>query len=232
VLLKWDCILRIKSSDLSSFKIEYNSALLDGQSLDAKTSIWIWILGPYGLSLLGRKNSRQQISVICCWGHTFKILKHISVIYEAIVTRIYKILGSLYDCNIPPPKKIKAFYSKASLVFAAYCSCFFCNINWNLCISWVESGVLVNRLAQPPPLPWLWVPQCSTRLSYSIEEIQSIFSASHHFIHHSSGRWKVLRSGHGKSRMSVMRIVGSSDRLRRKAESVVEGTRWQERTKQ
>ena len=52
------------------------------------------------------------------------------------------------------------------------------------------------------------------------EEIQNTFSASHHFIHHSSGRWKVLRSGHGKSRMSVMRIVGSSDRLRRKAESI------------
>ena len=89
-----------------------------------------------------------------------------------------------------------------------------------ICISWVESGELVNRLAQPPPLPWLRVPQCSTRLSYSIEEIQNTFCASHHFIHHSSGQWKVLRSGHGKSRMSVMRIVGSSDRLRRKAESI------------
>jgi hypothetical protein len=82
------------------------------------------------------------------------------------------------------------------------------------------AGELVNRLAQPPPMHWLRVPQCSPRLSYSIEEIQNTFCASHHFIHHSSRRCKVLRSGHGKSRMPVKRIVGSSDRLLRKAESI------------
>ena len=150
--LNWDCILRIKSSDLSSFKIEYNSALLDGQRLDAKTSIWIWILGPYGLSLLGRKNSRQQISVICCWGHTFKFLKHISVIYEAIVTRIYKILGSLYDCNIPPPKKIKAFYSKAY-----YC---FCSILQLFLVTSIEIYVSPGSNLESLSIDWLNLLHC------------------------------------------------------------------------